>query len=289
MTEKATVNLKDLVADWHPEPTSEFDELDPAQARRLAAALDQPEPFDNGDRLPLTWQWIYFGQWPPTSALGADGHPADGHFLPPLPHRRRMFAGARMTATAPMLLGTRTEKCSHVTAVTEKHGRSGAMLFVTVRNTYRQNGTDILVEDQDLVYRSDSGRPTPAPHHRPERHPAGAPWSAEPAPGPTTLFRYSALTANAHRIHYDHPYATGVEGYPDLVVHGPLLATYLAELARRNNSGTPLRSFDFRLRKPVFAGDPFRIEGTPGADGTVLLGVVSGIDTIHVSGTGELA
>ncbi|NDK89195.1 hypothetical protein GYA93_06300 [Gordonia desulfuricans] len=279
--------LGDHIAGWNPEPTVETDRLDPAQATRLARTLDLPDTFADGDALPLPWHWIYFSEWPATAALGADGHPAEGHSLPPIPDRRRMFAGSRMTSTAPLRLGVRTEKRSAITNIAEKHGRTGDLLFVTVTTTYVQDGTTLLSEEQDLVYRSDSGHTTTFERPAAELAPATAAWTAEPAPAPPTLFRYSALTSNSHRIHYDLPYASEVEGYPDLVVHGPLLATYLAELARANNGGTSLRTFSFRLQRPLFAGDRFRVEGAPGDDGIVTLQVITGDGTVHVSGKGE--
>ncbi|HCS56447.1 MAG TPA: hypothetical protein DIW80_03485 [Gordonia polyisoprenivorans] len=283
-------SLSDHVAGWRPEPITEVDTLDAAQATRLAATLGLSETFADGDPLPLPWHWIFFSEWPQTAELGADGHPAHGHFLPPIPDRRRMFAGARISSTAPLALGTRTEKVSSVASMTEKHGRTGDMLFVTVRSEYRQGGTVVLTEDQDLVYRSDSGNARPFDRPSPDLADATAPWTAEPTPDTPLLFRYSALTSNAHRIHYDRPYATGVEGYPDLVVHGPLLATYMAELARAHHHGKSLRTFDFRLRSPLFLGDRFRVEATPDDDGdAVELAVVTGQGTVHVSGKGEFA
>ncbi|MGW0039498.1 hypothetical protein [Gordonia sp. NPDC003376] len=284
---KSESTLRDHIAGWSPAPTVETDRLDPSQATRLAYTLDLADTFADGDGLPLPWHWIYFSEWPSTGALGADGHPAEGHFLPPIPDRRRMFAGSRITSTAPLLLGIPTEKRSAITNIAEKHGRTGDLLFVTVTTTYVQDGAALLTEEQDLVYRSDSGHSTTFTRPTTQLTAATAPWTDEPAPTPPALFRYSALTSNSHRIHYDLPYATGVEGYPDLVVHGPLLATYLAELARFNNGGTSLRTFTFRLQRPLFAGDRFRVEGTPGDDGTVTLQVITGDGTVHVSGKGE--
>ncbi|GAB35115.1 FAS1-like dehydratase domain-containing protein [Gordonia otitidis] len=288
MTDTTTTTLSSFVGDWTPQPVVQHDELDPAQATRLAATLDLTETYSAGSQLPMTWQWVYFSEWPRSSELGADGHPSDGHFLPPIPDRRRMFAGSSMRMTRPLRLGEPAQKRSSLESVTEKHGRTGDMLFVTVRNEYSQDGEVVLIEDQDLVYRSDSGASRPFTREVEQLGPTDAPWTAEPTPTTPLLFRYSALTSNAHRIHYDQPYVTEVEGYPDLVVHGPLLATYLAELVRSRSGGRSLRAFDFRLRKPLFLGDAFRAEGRPDGD-TVDLRIVSGVDTVHVSGRGELA
>lgn len=288
MTDTATTTLSSYVENWAPQPVVEADALDPAQASRLAATLDLDETFSAGSQLPMTWQWIYFSEWPPTRELGPDGHPTDGRFLPPIPDRRRMFAGSSIRIAEPLRLGTPTQKRTSLHAVTEKHGRTGDMLFVTVRSEYIQDDRTALVEDQDLVYRSDSGSSRPFEREVSELGPTDAAWTAEPTPSAPLLFRYSALTSNAHRIHYDQPYVTQVEGYPDLVVHGPLLATYLAELVRAR-SGQSLRSFDFRLRKPLFLGDAFRLEGRPSGDGDdIELKIVSGTDTVHVTGQGAL-
>lgn len=284
MTDTRT-SLTDYLTSWSPEPVVEADDLDPAQATRLAATLDLGDTFSAGGELPLPWQWIFFPDWPATAALGADGHPADGHFLPPIPDRRRMFAGSTMSVSQPLRLGEPTQKRSSLLNVVEKHGRTGDMLFVTVRSEYCQDGDIRLTEDQNLVYRSDSGSSRPFTREIAELGPTDRPWTAEPIPTAALLFRYSALTSNAHRIHYDRPYVTGVEGYPDLVVHGPLLATYLAELARTHNHGVSLRHFDFRLRRPLFLGDRFRVEGHPEGDGADLR-VVSGADTVHVTAHG---
>ncbi|MGW5522810.1 hypothetical protein [Gordonia sp. NPDC003950] len=288
MSDTVQRTLRDHVAGWHPAPIVETDILDPAQASRLAATLDTGETFGPDDALPIPWHWVYFSEWPPTADLGPDGHPADGHFLPPLPERRRMFAGSRITSTGPLRLGVSTEKRSSIAAITEKTGRTGDMLFVTVRSEYRQDGDDEprLVEVQNLVYRSDSGHSRPFERPSSELGESTAQWSTEPTPTTTTLFRYSALTSNAHRIHYDRPYVTEVEGYPDLVVHGPLLATYLAELVRISRGGESLRNFEFRLQRPLFIGDRFRVEASDD-DGDVALRVVTGGDAVHVSGRGS--
>lgn len=288
MSDVGTTSLSDYVSEWAPGPVTDVDPMSPDRANQLAATLDYTETFSAGDELPVPWHWIHFPEWPATSALGDDGHPADGHFLPPIPHRRRMFAGSSMTVHAPLRLGIPAQKRSSLIEVVEKHGRTGDMLFVTVRSEYLQDGSPTIVEEQNLVYRSDSGSSRPFAHTAAGLASSTAPWSTTPTTSAPLLFRYSALTANSHRIHYDQPYVTGVEGYPDLVVHGPLLATYMADLARLT-SGRPLRTFDFRLKRPVFLGDEFRVEGIPADDGTVALQVVSGTDTVHASGTGQLA
>jgi 3-methylfumaryl-CoA hydratase len=277
-----TVGLDAFVADWHPEPVTVDDVILPRIADQLAATLDLGQRFAAGDALPLLWHWVFFLDWPATAQLGPDGHPVRGAFLPPIPDRRRMFAGGRVTVDRPLQVGERATRHSEIVGTALKHGRTGEMFFVTVRHTYRQDDTVCLVEDQDLVYRSDSGSATSFSRVAEPLAPAIAPWHASPHTYPTLLFRFSALTGNAHRIHYDEVYTTQVEGYPGLVVHGPLLAIYLAELVRAHNPGHTVAHFGFRLHKPVFAGDEIRVEGTPG-EGAVDLAVVSGGANVHAS------
>ncbi|MDH6622621.1 hydroxyacyl-ACP dehydratase HTD2-like protein with hotdog domain [Streptomyces sp. LBL] len=174
-----------------------------------------------------------------------------------------MWAGGRCEITEPLRLGEPAERISSLGTVTAKQGRTGEMLFVTERREFRQHGRTCLVEEQDIVYRS--GRSA-------GEHPAGidesafpdtdAPWQLPLRADPALLFRFSALTANAHRIHYDSPYCQGEEGYPGLVVHGPLLALLMLELARRHAPQRRLRSLSYRLRRPVFAGERLLACGT---------------------------
>jgi 3-methylfumaryl-CoA hydratase len=279
------MSLERYIADWHPQPVHTDDLLAPDSAQRLAATLDLDERFSTGTPLPPLWHWVYFADWPVTAALGPDGHPLAGHFLPPLPNRRRMFAGGRLSITAPLLLGTGALRRATVTDTRVKAGRTGELLFVTVRQEFHQGGELRLVEEQDIVYRSDHGSTTSFRRTTDPVPKSLAPWSVHPQTHPALLFRFSALTANAHRIHYDQDYACGVEGFPGLVVHGPLLALYMAELARAH--GHLLRSFEFRLRNPVFVGDPIEVRGAP--DGSAAtLEVVSG-GGVHASATASWA
>ncbi|WP_230739857.1 FAS1-like dehydratase domain-containing protein [Actinomycetospora endophytica] len=229
----------------------------------FAALLDQPPP--SGDRLPPLWQWLYFLEHPRSDELGPDGHLASGHFLPPIPRRLRMFAGGRVEFRAPLRLGTEVHRDCRITDIVPKTGRSGEMLFVTERREYSDSDGLAVVEEQDVVYRqapaTDEGRNTASSSG--SQH---APPAIERAtlpddrigllPDSRMLFRYSALTYNAHRIHHDEPYARDVEGYPGLVVHGPLLALLLLEPARRAGLSPDLATFTFRLRRPTFAGTP---------------------------------
>jgi 3-methylfumaryl-CoA hydratase len=263
------------------------DSLSPEPACNLAAALDSGDTFTEGTVLPLLWQWLYFLDWPNAGDLGADGHPRNGHFLPPIPHRRRMFAGSRIEQHRPLRLGSPATKHTSLARIQPKTGRTGDLLFVTERSEYRQDGDTALVEEQNLVYRSDIGSTTSFTRSSEPLPPPTAPWTTELHPDTALLFRFSALTANAHRIHYDHPYTTGTEGYPGLVVHGPLLAAYMAELCRRRSDDKTLRSFEFRLRQPVILEDRFRVEGTPTPNSAgVELAITSGGGRVHATATG---
>ncbi len=283
------MSLDRYIGTWNPEPLSSTEVLSVETAVRVAATLDLAVGLADGDALPPMWHWFFFTEFPPTAELGADGHPRHGHFLPPIPDRRRMFAGARLRIHEPLLLGREATRTCEVVTTKVKHGKTGELLFVTVRNEFSQDGRPRMTEEQDLVYRSDSGSST---SFSAVGEPLGTPtqpWVAEPQTHPALLFRFSALTANSHRIHYDQQYATAVEGYPGLVVHGPLLALYMSELARIN-SERPLSGFDFRLSRPVFVGDPIRAQGTPDPGGaSAELSVISGAATVHATATAAFA
>ncbi|WP_285028869.1 MaoC family dehydratase N-terminal domain-containing protein [Mycolicibacterium sp. lyk4-40-TYG-92] len=274
-------SMRDWIGNWQPGREEVADHVDPARLHALAATLDLAET--PVDVVPPLWHWLYCqSPWPATDDLGEDGHPADGPFLPPIPHRRRMFAGGRLNVTAPLTVGEPVHRRAETVDVAVKHGRSGEMLFVTVRHEYRQRGVVRIIEEQELVYRSDTSG---APAVDVNRNPLGeltTPWSSLPRFSPPLLFRFSALTANAHRIHYDADYATAVEGFPALVVQGPLLAVHMAELVRIHAAGRAVAAVTFRLQRPVFLGDVVRVEGSPTADGAELA-VVSGSGVTHAS------
>lgn len=243
------------------------DAMDPFAARALIATLelDQPEP-GAGDPLPPFWHWMYFREAAPRSALGLDGHPATGGFLPECPEPRRMWAGGRLTFSAPLPLGQPAEQVSTIAAVSAKQGRQGPLSFVTVRHEITGAAGLAVTEEQDIVYRTDPppGSRRPEPPRAPEDETAARQWSCDS----TVLFRYSALTFNGHRIHYDVDYAREVEGYPGLVVHGPLLATLLLEQARA--MGLAPARFTFRATAPVIADEPFETCGRPEGAGLAL-------------------
>ncbi len=229
----------------------------------LAATLDLDAPV-SGQALPAGWHWLFFNPFKKRSELGVDGHPKRGGFLPDVALPRRMWAGGRLTYCAPLSIGAQAEKHSEILKVTTKSGRAGQLVFVTVLHKILADGKVCIQEEQDIVYReapaADAPKPQPAPA------PEGAEWSEVFAPDPVTLFRYSALTSNGHRIHYDKPYATQEEGYPNLVVHGPLIATLLQGFAGKCHSGATLETFDFRGMAPLFVDRPFHLEAKSGAE-----------------------
>ena len=233
----------------------------------LAALLDHATPpWREGEAPPLA-HWLYFLPRARQSELAVDGHPRRGPFLPPVELPRRMYAGARIAFHAPIALEAALERVSTIAGVAEKTGASGRMVFVTVRHEVFADGTPALTEEQDIVYREAAkGDETPA---------AAAPdmracdLTRRITPDPVLLFRYSALTFNGHRIHYDRGYARAVEGYPGLVVHGPLLATLLMDHFLRAHPGAAVRRFSFRARRPLFDTAPFDLclkEASGGAE-----------------------
>jgi 3-methylfumaryl-CoA hydratase len=234
--------------------------LVPGPAEGLAGLLGAEVP---GETLPLMWHWVYLLERPATGTLGADGHPSAGIPAPPGAGMRRMFAGGQVTAYGPLYLGREATRRSEVVGRREKQGRSGPLSFVAVRHTIEQGGRTVVVDRQDIVYLPERPGGSPAP----PRHPADSPDLPDGVyqpgrPSTRTLFQFSALTYNAHRIHYDRDYAREVEGHPDLVVHGPLQALYLAEAARRwcRSAGRPVPvSCRYRLLAPLFLGDPLRL------------------------------
>ncbi|GAA0907622.1 FAS1-like dehydratase domain-containing protein [Pseudonocardia zijingensis] len=271
MSDVAQVSLTDALEGWKPDPVELTRRVDPWFAEAFADLLDAPRP----DVLPPLWHWFVLLDHPAGSNTGADGHPARAPFLPPIPGRRRMFAGGRLRQDAPIPLGAELASRAAVSDVTVKTGRSGEMAFVTVRTELFADGAPVGVEEQDIVYRSEPpGTPprTLPPPETGQPEPEGE-WRVELAADPVALFRFSALTYNGHRIHYDLPYATQAEGYPGLVVHGPLLAMLALELPRRHAPGRTVRSFTYRLVRPAFA--PSRIVSAGTARGSELEVVVA--------------
>lgn len=233
------------------------------QTAIIAAALDAPEAPVAGEPLPLLWHWAHFTPRAGTSELGADGHPpTPTHVRDRYP--RRMWASGSIDAPGRLVVGEPAERRSAIVKLKESDGRSGPLMIVTVEHTYRQGGDVKLVEQQQVIYRT-QGDPVPMPdgEHLPESEPGG--WVERRCPTTVDLFRFSAITFNSHRIHYDDAYAREVEGYPALVVHGPLTAMRVAASIERQ-TGRPLRTFQFRAVAPLFVGLTSTIVGTPDGD-----------------------
>jgi 3-methylfumaryl-CoA hydratase len=238
----------------------------------LAATLDWPSSAAQqrplaGTVLPCLWHWLYFLPLYPQSEIGADGHAKRGGFLPPVSLPRRMWAGSDFVFHEPLLVSDKLSRTSTIVDVKEKSGRTGNLIFVKVRHELRRNEANsvALTEHHNIVYRA---APSPDDVVPP---PIAAPikfdWQRKVVPDDVLLFRYSALTFNGHRIHYDRQYVTEVEGYPGLVVHGPLIATMLMDLLQRQLSQAVVQKFEFKAVRPTFDINPFSVQGKVAADG----------------------
>lgn len=249
---------KTKLQDWIGHEAVSQDRLRPEPARFMQATLNRALTLCTGDPLPPLWHWLYFLDAQPLFKLGRDGHNKTGGFLPPAPLPRRMWAGSRFRFGADLTLGASVERRSTIKSIAEKEGRSGPLCFVTVEHDVRQEGECALVEEHDIVYVPDRNDRTPKPQVTPS--PTHANICEDVTPSEVMLFRYSALTMNGHRIHYDQTYASRVEGYAGLVVHGPLIATLLVDMACRQMGARP-RAFSFRGVTPIDTLATFRLEG----------------------------
>lgn len=253
------VNIESLRG-WIGKTQSRDDVVSPGPVAALSATLDRNDPRPKaGDPLPLLWHWLYFLPVHRQSELGPDGHVRLGGFLPPVPLSRRMYAGGRVESHRPLRVGDSVSRLSRIEDVTYKEGRSGPLVFVKVRHQISNGDGLALIEDQDIVYR-DHSKPGESVS-QPTRTLEHANWTREVRPDEVLLFRYSALTFNGHRIHYDRHFTTTAQGYPGLVVHGPLLATLLADLVRNNLPKADVSAFSFRAVAPLFDTEPFRVCG----------------------------
>jgi len=262
--------LNDLKA-WIGRSETRRDTIGATPAIALNATLDHDDAkFAPGTVLPPLWHWLYFLPVHRQSEIGADGHAKRGGFLPPVPLPRRMWAGSHFEFRSPVRIGDSVERTSTIADVSGKEGRTGSLVFVKVRHELRSNGSPepAIVEFHDIVYRDAKrpGEPEPAP----QRSETGAAWQRAIVPDDVLLFRYSALTFNGHRIHYDRKYVTEVEGYPGLIVHGPLIATLLMDLLRRNLPAADVASFRFKAVRPTFDLNPFRVNGQLLGDGKTI-------------------
>lgn len=245
---------------WIGRTESQEDTMHASHLAGLSALLDGDgvAPPDGAPLLP-TAHWLFFQPRAPQSQIGEDGHPKRGGFLPPVELPRRMWAGSRLDYSMPLRVGQRVNRVSEILNVTEKQGGAGSLVFVTVRHSYEVPDGIALVEEQDIVYRGDPKPGSPAPKGK--SAPTASDWKSTAQPDSVMLFRYSALTFNGHRIHYDLPYAQTVEGYPGLVVHGPYTATLLIEAFRKFNPNTNLASFHYRAVSPLFCGNEIAFAG----------------------------
>ncbi|MCE2526993.1 MAG: MaoC family dehydratase N-terminal domain-containing protein [Actinomycetia bacterium] len=249
------------MTDWVGNTESRRQRVDPWPVAALSALFDLAAPAaEEGDPLPPMWHWLYFLPAARRSETGPDGHPLRGGFLPPLPQQRRMFAGGTTVFHRPLLVGEDARQRATVKSVVRKEGRSGPLVLVTVEYRIWGEERPVLTENQNLIYTDAPPSDPPEPPAQPG--PPSRPWRQEVTTDPVLMFRFSALTNNSHRIHYDHSYATGVEGYPGLVFQGPLTALLLADLARRNGVVEPSR-FSFRAYSPFFCGDALHLRGGP--------------------------
>jgi len=226
--------------------------LDAEALRRFAAAVGSDLQVETTP--PPLAHWAFFLPVVGPEEIGADGHPKRGGFLPPVTLPRRMFASSDMGFGPALTLGAPATLVSTIASVTHKSGKSGDLVFVEVDRAIRQGGETCVAERQTIVYRDDGGRTAPVETRLQAIGAGDEVWT----PGPVDLFRFSAVTFNSHRIHYDAPYASEVEGYPGLVVHGPFTAARLFAYAQRR-SGAPLKTFAFRAMAPMFCGQPIRL------------------------------
>jgi 3-methylfumaryl-CoA hydratase len=272
---------------WIGRSRADQDVISARHARLMAATVDHPQPdrIRDGEPLPPLWHWIYFLEGLPPGELGRDGHPARGGFLPPVPLANRMWAGGRLSFIRPVPIGATLRKESQILKVDHKAGRAGDLVFVTVQHELKSSAGELLVrEEHDIVYK-DAAPPPP-------RRETSIPRSDD-APGKrfvptaTTLFRYSALTFNGHRIHYDQDYCRNVEGYANLVIHGPLIATMLAGFAGEAGP-RQLREFSYRALSPALLGEALALSASLDGD-RALLAARRDDGTICMQAEGALA
>lgn len=269
----ATQSHADALQAWVGRTETRSDFIDARPVELLSATLDRDDPAPRpGDALPPLWHWLYFLPAYRQSEVGPDGHAKRGGFLPPVPLPRRMWAGSRIEWLRPIAIGDEASRVSRIVSVTSKSGRNGPLVFVVVRHEISTASGLALMEEHDIVYRdlappgSRRGQAGAAPEST-----GPAAWTRRIVPDDVLLFRYSALTFNSHRIHYDRRYVTEVEGYPGLVVHGPLLATLLIDLLRRHRPDAVVRRFEFRAMAPLFDIAPFDVCGRPEESGRCTL------------------
>ena len=251
---------------WIGKTETTNDVASAAQLAGYSAMLNRDDLYPKmGDILPPSTHWLHFLPQARQSLIGPDGHPERGAFLPPVELPRRMWAGSRLEFKHYLKIGEEIQRISIIKDVTHKHGKTGDLVFCVVRHEISNVDGVAIVDEHDIVYRDEPILNSPLPSPLPA--PDGVEWSCLINPDPVLLFRYSALTFNGHRIHYDRTYVTETEGYPGLIVHGPLIATLLMDLARRQQKNKRMLAFSFRAVSPVFDIASFYINGRSYDDG----------------------
>jgi 3-methylfumaryl-CoA hydratase len=273
---------------WIGKSETSHEQIAPFPSNALAATFNRDDAvYAPGNKLPPLWHWLHFLPLSPLKEAGADGHPERGGFLPPVPLPRRMWAGSRLDFLKPILIGSNLTKTSTIKSITQKSGRSGDLVFVTVRHDIADASGPVIGEEHDIVYRG--AAVSGAPAQAMVQAPIDAEWQMPIKPDPVLLFRYSALTFNSHRIHYDLDYVTQVEGYPGLIVHGPLIATLLLEGLRQAHPHAEVQSFSFRAVAPIFHIDPFKVCGKITGKNTVALWAEKADGALCMDATASIA
>ncbi|MFC4273942.1 MaoC family dehydratase N-terminal domain-containing protein [Achromobacter aloeverae] len=280
-TSTATTTSAHDYAEWLGRTETRDDEIGLTLARRAAVLSDlDPMAYRRGSAIPPHWYSMFFTPNVPAARIGHDGHPAKGDFLPPIALPRRMFVGREVSFLHPLRIGAEAVKTSRITAITPKTGRSGSLVFVQVTHTISVDGQDAVIEKQNVVYREAPSSSTAGASSAAAADPSLPPaaWREQRLIDPVLLFRYSALTWNSHRIHYDADYARDQEGYRGCVMNGALTLHLLIDAALRRVNGRSLRRLEARLSSPLFLGDTMTLEGTePAPDGET--GPGAGLDT----------
>jgi len=277
-----------LLRDWIGRTEQQSDEVTATSVAAMAATLDRDDPMPLlGFDVPSLWHWMLFRPAVRQRDLGSDGHPQRDGFMPPVPLPRRMWAGGRLEFHHPLQIGEEVSRVSRIADIKVKEGRGGPLVLVTVRHDISNARGIALTEDQDIVFRGASPANSAGPNA--QKAPIGVEFFREIAPDPVLLLRYSALTFNAHRIHYDRGYATQTESYPGLVVHGPLIATLLMDLLRRQRPDAHVRRFTFKLVAPLFDTSPFAVCGKRESDGSVALWARNAEGDLAMTARAELA
>lgn len=271
----------DHLRSWIGRSETAHETLSPVPVECLAATLSLPRSEWPTHTLPPLWHWLYFPDTTFSDRLGEDGAPRTQALLPPVPAEQIMWAGAEFEFIAPLVIGVATQKCSRVAEIDAKLGSRGPMVFVTLEHRYEQGGQTVLIERVRIVFLGAAGGGSaPAVSHAAPERVRQRPWTVNEA----VLFRFSALTFNTHRIHYDHPYATECAGYPGLVVHGPLQALLIAETFRLQQPQAVVRRAAFRARAPLFCGEDVMVCETEVGGSTQLLWTKSAAGDVAMEG-----